>query len=526
MKEPDIKNFKSEIKTILSNRIHDMYILIFKTFKFDVNLVSKYIQFCLKNQKLTTNYKIVLDGIMDSSHSDPEIYITGAQHAFNDCNDVESARRYISNGMKFHEDFKKLYIEDFWIEVKHLNQTGGSSLQTALNKYNCIIQHFKDDINLHFDLVDITLDNHIKMTQLQCIVIRDMVNQYRKNELMWQKLAKIHLKGFVYNYDTESLHKLENIKLNISIRNCINTYNEALTDGLPPENQQNLWDLFLDTIIDIYSSLDQDYKDNNVFVNKIIDVTFDKAFSINTMKQPRHFTFWAERRNNKAATVAILRKGLTISSDNAEMWLKLVQYYLGRDMFRNAMDVLTECVEIIKDKSLPLWISVELYALCSEREKVEEFYKESSIVVVNEVINLRFRPEYLEWRVLTYDIASGRKIFNVLKNLEPKSHELYKRMLQLETLSIISKGSKHIKYMRKLYSEACNLFGHMDVELWSDCIKFEYTYGLRSLVDVIFEAGVNLLENPSLKEELTKIKHELDEQHKQQEVINIEDDDE
>lgn len=109
---------------------------------------------------------------MDSFHSDPDMYITGAHHAFNDCNDIESARRYISIGIKFHEDFKKLYVEEFWIEVKNLNQTGDTSLQTALKKYNYIIQHFKDDINLHFDLVDIVLDEHIKMTQLQCTVIR------------------------------------------------------------------------------------------------------------------------------------------------------------------------------------------------------------------------------------------------------------------------------------------------------------------------------------------------------------------
>lgn len=52
------------------------------------------------------------------------------------------------------------------------------------------------------------------------------------------------------------------------------------------------------------------------------------------------------------------------------------------------------------------------------------------------------------------------------------------------------------------------------IELWYDCIKFEYTYGIRSLVDEIFEAGVNLLENPSFKEKLTEMKHELDEQYK------------
>lgn len=45
-------------------------------------------------------------------------------------------------------------------------------------------------------------------------------------------------------------------------------------------------------------------------------------------------------------------------------------------------------------------------------------------------------------------------------------------------------------------------------------MKFEYMYGTPSLVDVIFEAGVNLLEKPSFKAELTEMKYKLDEQFK------------
>jgi len=142
-----------------------------------------------------------------------------------------------------------------------------------------------------------------------------MVNQYRKNELMWQKLAKIHLNGFIYNYDTESIHKLEDLKHYIPIRleyilllklyylvqkylvfrNCIDTYNKALIDGLSPGNQQNLWDLFLDNIIDIYTSIDQGDKVNKDYINETIDQTFTKAYSTDTMKQPRHFIFWVRR---------------------------------------------------------------------------------------------------------------------------------------------------------------------------------------------------------------------------------------
>jgi len=56
MKETDAGDFKSEVPTILSNRVNDMYILIFKTFKFDVTLVSKYIEFCSKNVSINKLY--------------------------------------------------------------------------------------------------------------------------------------------------------------------------------------------------------------------------------------------------------------------------------------------------------------------------------------------------------------------------------------------------------------------------------------------------------------------------------------
>lgn len=45
-----------------------------------------------------------------------------------------------------------------------------------------------------------------------------MVNKYRRNELMWQKLARIHLNGFIYNYDGDTLHKIQSMRLHISIR--------------------------------------------------------------------------------------------------------------------------------------------------------------------------------------------------------------------------------------------------------------------------------------------------------------------
>lgn len=48
---------------------------------------------------------------------------------------------------------------------------------------------------------------------------RDMVNIYKQNEVMWQKLAKIQLKGFIYNFKSEYVYHCKDdlncIRLNI-----------------------------------------------------------------------------------------------------------------------------------------------------------------------------------------------------------------------------------------------------------------------------------------------------------------------
>lgn len=36
-----------------------------------------------------------------------------------------------------------------------------------------------------------------------------MIDKHKENELMWQKLSKIHLNGYVYNYDTEIIEKVQ-----------------------------------------------------------------------------------------------------------------------------------------------------------------------------------------------------------------------------------------------------------------------------------------------------------------------------
>jgi len=104
-------------------------------------------------------------------HSDPEVYITAATYEFDDRNDVDSARQYFSEGLKYHKNCKRLYVEEFWVEVQHLEKTAGASLSIAMGKYRNLIKHFEGDIKFHF----ILLDRAIKLSavrELQCNIVR------------------------------------------------------------------------------------------------------------------------------------------------------------------------------------------------------------------------------------------------------------------------------------------------------------------------------------------------------------------
>jgi len=84
------------------------------------------------------------------------------------------------------------------------------------------------------------------------------------------------------------------VQTDFIFRNCIDTYNTALTEKLSPINKQNLWDLFLDNVIEIHSShkSDKDGQVNKDSVKNMIHQTFNEAYTTNFMKKPEHFIFW------------------------------------------------------------------------------------------------------------------------------------------------------------------------------------------------------------------------------------------
>uniref|UniRef100_A0A2H8TXJ3 U3 small nucleolar RNA-associated protein 6 n=1 Tax=Melanaphis sacchari TaxID=742174 RepID=A0A2H8TXJ3_9HEMI len=521
MKENDTEDINTEILTILSNRINELYNNMFLLFPVDKTSLSEYIEFCSNNTLFITKCSNMLDTLMSIYHSDPEVYIIAATYEFDDRNNVESARKYFAEGLKYHTNCKHLYVEEFWVEVQHLEKTAGASLPIAIEKYRNLIKRFEGDIEFHF----ILLDRAIQLSavrELQCNVVRDMVKKYRHSELMWQKLAKIHFDGFIYHQETEQLHYDKNY---ISgIRNCIKTYEDGLKENLPLKNKHKLWNFYIDHVIEIRKSYRMKKETIRNFMNETMERAFQEAHDNKALLNAEYYIYWAKNTNKDCHR--ILRKAVEVIHDSVELWINLISYYLSYDSLEMGIEAFQAGVRALTKKSMPLWEILILYMGNTHPKLLQQLYHEGSHFPFPEV-NCVIRPEYLEWSVVHNGILSTRELFIELRDIKPECKQLYTTMISFELTQ--NSGITKLKTIRKLYNDVCNVFGHKDIEVWSDCIRFEYMYGSRKLVKEIYKASLLCLE-PDLRsgmtEEFEKLKEEFMEEDPKDEGVIVIDDDE
>lgn len=165
---------------------------------------------------------------MSNKHNDPEVYKLAAIFEYSKMGNIEAARLYFSEGLKYHKHCKILHIEEFDLEVQYIELTEGKSLPIALRKYKNLVKCFKGDLEFHITLIDKALQfNTVRELQYHVVrykinfrvfnrlgsriivsiflLHRDMFEEYKHDERMWQKLAKINFEGFIFEYDKEKL---------------------------------------------------------------------------------------------------------------------------------------------------------------------------------------------------------------------------------------------------------------------------------------------------------------------------------
>ncbi|XP_025203220.1 LOW QUALITY PROTEIN: uncharacterized protein LOC112600250 [Melanaphis sacchari] len=501
--ETNLENINIRIVTILSNRINNMYKHMFLLFPLEKTSLSAYTEFHSNNILFITKCRNILDTIILRYHNDPEVYIIAATYAFDNRNDVDSARRYFAEGLKHHKNCKSLHIEEFWIEVQHLEKTAGASLLIAMGKYKNLIKQFEGDIEFHI----ILLDRAIKFKtigELQCNIVRDMVKKYKHSELMWKKLAEINFSGIIYIQKTEQLHYDKNY-IN-GIRSCIESYEEGLKKYLPLKNKNNLWNFYIDHIIEIRKSYLMKNEAIRNFINKTMERVFLEAHYDKALHKAEHYIYWAE--NVIEDRRRILKKAVQVIKDNVEHWIHLISYCLRNDDLNMANEVFETGIQVLKSQSMPLWEILISYLENNNPTLLQELYHKGSHFPFPE-INIAIRLKYLEWNLVQYGIHLTRKLFSQLKKIKPQCKQLFTTMIKIEHTQN-SKITK-VKCIRTLYNDLCIDFGEKDIGIWLDYIHFENTYGSRYSVKVVYEASLVYLDpnlKISMKEEFKKLEKE------------------
>ncbi|XP_050443525.1 uncharacterized protein LOC126847389 [Adelges cooleyi] len=473
---------------IISNRINHMYNNLFLLFSATNNNLKDYIEFCMNNNLLDLCSQL-LRTLMTGSHSDPEIYMTAARFEFDERTDIEQARKYYEQGRKEHSHYKKLYLDEVGMEIQH-HEGGANNYDLCIEKYRAAINHFKGDITFHMQVLNSSLI-HRSVHRIHSLIVCDMVETYKHNELLWHNLAQLQLRGYSYNPQTQ---RLSFSKEFMAVHNCINIYEDVLKQNILQINKQHLWELYLDTVIEIRESYRMQNKSTKKYMHETLERAFQNAHISGALLLPKYYLYWAENSSPNDRR-AILTGAVKALKKSLELWTELLNLYITHDCFEKLIEVFQEGVRELRDDSLPLWEIVIRYMLNTHPKLVEQLYNEGSRVSYK-VIALEMRPSYLDWCVLQKGIFAARELFEDLKNLEPPCQSLYMTMINCEKAQ--TNDVSKIKTIRKLYNDACNKFGKIDIEIWIECIRFEYMFGNRLLVDEIYKASLLCLEDDNI----------------------------
>ncbi|XP_025193926.1 uncharacterized protein LOC112593640 [Melanaphis sacchari] len=205
----------------------------------------------------------------------------------------------------------------------------------------------------------------------------------------------------------------------------------------------------------------------------------------------------------------ILLDAVLCTVNNQKIWIQLLKLHLEINNYDKLMNVFQEGVRSLKTNSLPLWRIIIRYMRNRRPDMIQTLLEEGSNISY-ENISLEIRPKYLKWCIEYKDLDAARKLFNELKELKPPCCKLYLVMISVE-LEILDCD---LGTVRKLYDEACILFGRNNIGVWLDYIRFEQTDGSLKLVESIYSKGLWKLEQNlrnTFIEEYNNIKREFKE---------------
>ncbi|XP_050438690.1 uncharacterized protein LOC126844489 isoform X2 [Adelges cooleyi] len=473
---------KNEVLKIISNRINEMYKYLFTLFTVDNNHLNSYIEFCSRNDLLIPCSKLLSTLVMQKQN-DPELYLIAAELEFNKLNNIEQARLYYEKGIHEHSQSKELRLNEYRMEIQHLHRIKHNNFFKWHEKYLAAIYDFKNDINLHIELLDASLI--LQFDGLNSLIVSDLIHFYKDNELLWHKLARMQLNGYSYNHLTRYLSFTGE---SMAVQKCINIYEEAFKNTELKINQHRLRELYWNTVVEICNSDRMQSEYNKRYMHKTLERSIQEANSSGTSHNPEIW-LWAKNcdLNDRRK---ILSEAVKDLSSSVVLWTELLNLYIAENSI-NISNIFLQGVNVLKDNSLPLWEITISHTKKMHSDRVDKLYDQGSRADYN-VVALEMRPAYLDWCSANRGILAARGLFEELKSLTPPCQKLYTTMIRLEK----ENDGNNVRRIRKLYNDTCNKFGQN--EIWMECIRFEYTQNELYLMEHVFAASLVYLKSDNI----------------------------
>ncbi|XP_026819187.1 uncharacterized protein LOC113557844, partial [Rhopalosiphum maidis] len=486
----EMQSDDTRILNMLINRIDFLYFSMLQMSPIRLSSMKRYLKFRSDN-KSYINDTTFLRKLMSSKHNDPEVYKITALFEYYNMSDINAARLCFSEGLKYHKHCKKLHVDNFSLEVQYNEDTDGESFPIALSKYKNMIKCFKGDLEFHFTLLDASFKSN-SVSELHYHVVRDMIEEYKGHEKMWQKLAIINLNGFIFDSESELIcfdrHRGSGITY---------TY-KAFDDGLKviwsPVKRKLLWNMFIEHVINIWKEFGVK---NTIasFVNENMERVFQGAFNEGFLYKAEHYAYWAEHKNEECDE--ILSKAIRMNKDNLNVWIEILTVYIESDSFEMAYKVFQDAIKSLESNSIPLWELMEKFIIDFDQNSLLDFYQQASYVPWTQ-ISLIYRVKYLNFFGMNNGITAIRRLFKELNSISPPCKQLYVEMISYER----SLSTVNVTQVSKLYNEVCYNLGHGDIELWANYIQFEYMNVERYTAKNIYKSSMEYL-GPELFDVLT-----------------------
>ncbi|XP_012523269.1 U3 small nucleolar RNA-associated protein 6 homolog [Monomorium pharaonis] len=500
---------RSVIDYAITNKMNNLYKDAINKFQDDIRFWIAYMKFC-KHVHFHSNIDNMLGRMLQVHRDKPKCWHIAACWELEENKNAQNARQYLLRGLQIHPDSQLLYIDAFKLELDNplatdLNDesTGNQGdnsesvttdnsdipfpLKTAFVIYQQAFDHIKD-IKFIIELLNIT-KNYDNIESLQNRIIRDMIQNYTNEPLMWDTMARRELQGLVQPGLSESPMELENTE-QVSLRDRITSCSKVYQTAVKRIKTEEIWSLYIECLLEI----NRDLRSLPNFKRKLLKTALMQAHQAKKLKE-EYYLHWigmlsVDKEHDEGARKKldeVLRGATEAVPNSVDIWHARLNYMLQCGLKKEAYAMFPKATEILGEKALPLWKMRILHAQIKSSEEAEESFQAA---LAQPLIARDIKPMWLEWLVLTKGIRAARKAYENLCIQSSTSMDFHKKMITLELVQ----PETQPKYVRQPYEMATQQFGTNNTSIWIEYIKYEMKHGDPKRASDIHERAVKTLD--------------------------------